>query len=299
MAFWIVYQGNTWKRARAGGYLWAPKLGKKLQTQAYWSNMERVRPGDLIFAGVDNALRAIAEASTTAYTAERPDPRDDQYWYGDGWRLDVEYTDLPESMPYKDWVPAVLAEMPAKHSPFRSDGGPNQGYLFELPNSVGEYIAEHAKQRGIDLALAASAAAPVPPGGETQRQILANARVGQGKFRLDLLAKWNGKCAVSSVQHPKLLRASHIKPWSSSNNAERLDPHNGILLSAAYDAAFDAFLISFDDAGCLMLAADFPSSAADAAGIQLNAKIDGLSANTLLYLAEHRALMEARAARQG
>jgi hypothetical protein len=42
MAFWIVYQGNIWKLARAGGYLWAPKLGKKQQTQLYWSNMARV-----------------------------------------------------------------------------------------------------------------------------------------------------------------------------------------------------------------------------------------------------------------
>lgn len=95
MAFWIVYQGNTWKRAKAGGYLWASKRGKKLQTQEYWSNMARVRPGDLIFAGVDNALRAIAEVTDPAYDAERPDPRDDQFWGGEGWRLDVQYTDLP------------------------------------------------------------------------------------------------------------------------------------------------------------------------------------------------------------
>jgi hypothetical protein len=133
MAFWIVYQGNTWKRARAGGYLWAPKLGKKQQAQEYWSNMARVQPGDLIFAGVDNALRAIAEVTQPAYTAERPDPRDDQYWYGGGWRLDVRYTDLPSPFFYADWLPAVAGEMPTKHSPFSSGGRPNQGYLFALP----------------------------------------------------------------------------------------------------------------------------------------------------------------------
>ena len=112
MAFWLVYQGTSFERARNGGYLWAPKTGKKGQTPVYWSNMERVRAGDLIFSAFNGALRAVSEAAVPAYTAERPDPRDDQFWYGDGWRLDVAYTDLPAPMPYADWVPHILNEMP-------------------------------------------------------------------------------------------------------------------------------------------------------------------------------------------
>lgn len=298
MAFWIVYQGNSWKRARSGGYLWAPKRGKKQQTQAYWSNMERVRPGDLIFAGVDNALRAIAEVTAPAYDAERPDPRDDQFWYGEGWRLDVQYTDLPAPLFYADWVPEILAEMPAKHAPFSSVGGPNQGYLFALPNSVGEYLVGRAASLGIDVVSAAEAAAPPPQGGETERTALRNARLGQGKFRDALLERWSGKCPLSQVIHPRLLRASHIKPWSSSNNIERLDPANGLLLSAAYDAAFDALLLSFTDDGAIMLAPDFAPETALAAGINPDAKLTGLTAASGPYLAEHRALMAARVQRE-
>lgn len=297
MAFWLVYQGTSFERARKGGYLWAPKIGKNGQSQAYWTNMERVRPGDLIFSGFNGAIQAVSEASASAYTASRPDPRDDQHWYGDGWRLDVAYTDLPEPMPYPDWVPAVLAEMPNKHSPFTSSGRPNQGYLYELPNSVGEYLTRRIAGQGMDVEQEARQAAPAPPGGETERQQLATARVGQGKFRKDLMSRWGSRCPLSGVDRPELLRASHIKPWASSNNFERLDPANGLLLSAAYDAAFDALLITFDDTGAISLAPDFPLTAATQAGIDLCAKLTGFDAAMTTYILEHRALFAARAAR--
>jgi hypothetical protein len=51
--------------------------------------------------------------------------------------------------------------------------------------------------------------------------------------------------AVTGIAQPALLRASHIKPWAHcGNNAERLDVHNGFLLTADWDAAFDAGLVS-------------------------------------------------------
>lgn len=195
-------------------------------------------------------------------------------------------------------MPQVLAEMPVKHSAFSSAGKPNQGYLFALPNSVGEYLVDFAAAIGVDLVAAASAAAPPPQGGETEKAALRNARLGQGKFREALMTRWKGACPLSSVKHPRLLRASHIKPWSSSNNVERLDPANGLLLSAAYDAAFDAFLLTFADDGSLVLAPDFPIAAAIAAGIDPNAKLAGLLTASHPYLAEHRALMAARVQRE-
>jgi predicted restriction endonuclease len=47
--------------------------------------------------------------------------------------------------------------------------------------------------------------------------------------------------------------ASHIKPWSSSNDEEKLDVHNSILLSPNIDAFFDNHLISFDKNGHLVI----------------------------------------------
>lgn len=63
MAYWIVYQGDSWKRARRGGYIWVPKVAKNGKTPAHWATMKLVLPGDLIFSGVDNALRAVAEVT--------------------------------------------------------------------------------------------------------------------------------------------------------------------------------------------------------------------------------------------
>jgi hypothetical protein len=89
--------------------------------------------------------------------------------------------------------------------------------------------------------------------GETTRRALLEARVGQGKFRVAVGKRWEGQCAVTGCSIPSVLRASHIKPWSKSSNEERLNPANGILLAAHVDALFDSGLISFSDAGKILM----------------------------------------------
>lgn len=54
---------------------------------------------------------------------------------------------------------------------------------------------------------------------------------------------------MTGISDAALLRASHIKPWKNASDAERLDVHNGLLLSALWDAAFDEGLVTFDDDG--------------------------------------------------
>ncbi len=70
-------------------------------------------------------------------------------------------------------------------------------------------------------------------------------RVNQNIFRQIVIANYSGKCALTGIDIPELLVASHIIPWSQ-NKEERLNPCNGICLSALYDKAFDTGLISFD-----------------------------------------------------
>jgi len=83
----------------------------------------------------------------------------------------------------------------------------------------------------------------------TTKKALINARLGQGKFRADLMQIWNNSCAVTECTVLKVLKASHIKPWRDSTNNQRLDPNNGLLITANLDALFDSGLISFDDSG--------------------------------------------------
>lgn len=87
----------------------------------------------------------------------------------------------------------------------------------------------------------------------TTRQALIEARVGQGKFRADLLKEFAGRCAVSGLSLSPVLRASHIVPWREANDSQRLDPSNGLLLRADLDALFDFALITFDDRGKLLV----------------------------------------------
>ena len=61
-------------------------------------------------------------------------------------------------------------------------------------------------------------------------------------------------CRVSDTSDVRVLIASHIKPWSKSNDEERLDGENGFLLAPHVDKLFDRFLISFEDDGALITA---------------------------------------------
>ena len=84
----------------------------------------------------------------------------------------------------------------------------------------------------------------------TEVEALVRRRLGQMEFRAGLLDYWQGRCAVTGIAQAELLRASHIKPWAHcANDAERLDVYNGFLLTADWDAAFDAGLVSFDTNG--------------------------------------------------
>lgn len=70
-------------------------------------------------------------------------------------------------------------------------------------------------------------------------------RVNQSVFRQMVLANYTTKCAITGIDIPELLLASHIIPWSQ-NEKERLNPENGICLSALYDKAFDKGLIGIN-----------------------------------------------------
>lgn len=88
---------------------------------------------------------------------------------------------------------------------------------------------------------------------ETERKAIIQSRIGQGSFRKSLLDKYHGRCIITGINHPKLLVASHIKPWAVSSNKERLSVENGLLLSATYDRLFDSGLITFDRQGKIFL----------------------------------------------
>lgn len=86
----------------------------------------------------------------------------------------------------------------------------------------------------------------------TEKSTLIQSRIGQGFFRDQVIKLWGG-CAVTGCKQKSLLVASHIKPWSKSNNQERLDPYNGLPLLPNIDKAFGLGYISFDEAGKIII----------------------------------------------
>lgn len=79
-----------------------------------------------------------------------------------------------------------------------------------------------------------------------ERLAKAKQRIGQSTFRKWILGIYGGKCCVTGLDVMDVLRASHIVAWSEDKD-NRMNPSNGLCLSATYDAAFDKHLISFDE----------------------------------------------------
>jgi hypothetical protein len=125
--------------------------------------------------------------------------------------------------------------------------------------------------------------------GTTEAERLVVQRVGQGIFRQALLAYWGGRCPLTGITEPALLRASHIVPWSECDDEQRLDVHNGLLLSALWDAAFDAGLVSFADDGAVLASPALTAAALTEMRVDEAPKIKGLTPAHRHNLGWHRA----------
>lgn len=123
----------------------------------------------------------------------------------------------------------------------------------------------------------------------TEAERLVVQRVGQGLFRGALLDYWQGKCCVTGLDMPELLRASHIRPWARCETDEqRLDVFNGLLLAPHLDALFDAGLMMVDAAGGVQLSAKLTAERQAALGVQGELQVAGLRAEHHAYLDFHR-----------
>ena len=118
----------------------------------------------------------------------------------------------------------------------------------------------------------------------TEKTSLIQSRIGQGKFRESLVSLWGG-CSVTKCSQLSLLVASHIKPWSKSDNQERLDPYNGFLLLPNLDKAFDLGFISFESSGNILISSKLPEY--KFLGISKDMRIQ-IRENNLIYLEYHR-----------
>ncbi|PFJ96342.1 HNH endonuclease [Priestia megaterium] len=275
MNYFFVFQNKSYNEERKGGYLWAPQKNKNGQTFHHWTDMKLIKKEDIIFNSYDGKLVSVLTAQENCKEHERPTGLEQlDLWEKDGWLVNAEYFDLEHPITYKNYMKDILELQDNKYAPFNKSGRGNTGYLFrvskELANFFFEIIeatnpvlkrkfqiedslqVENIKQIENDLNSIITL-------DKTEKEIIIKSRIGQSAFKKALLTI-EKKCRICGVRDERFLVASHIKPWSESNNQERLDVNNGLLLCPNHDALFDKRYISFDETGKVMVKQNLDST---------------------------------------
>lgn len=248
-AFW-VNQGSTYLEERRAGLLWAPERTVNGGKLSHWESMADIQPGDVVFTYANSHLRGHAVANTVAVLMERPYDAGQAYTSMQGGRAvfcTYHALSTPVALAALTANPLLLTELQSgANAVLDVRGRVSQKYLCQISPLAGALLAAAV---GADPVQLDARARPLT---KTEVQRLVDARLGQGKFREDLMTAFGETCPVTGLAIRSLLRASHIKPWMAADNYERLDPENGILLAAGVDAAFDRGFFSFSDQGLLL-----------------------------------------------
>lgn len=180
-----------------------------------------------------------------------------------------------------------LAPAPRSHDGFDCFIAPNSGALFRI---IGRIWALARSLPNEPLAEFERLVREAPSTTEVER--LRKERIGQDVFRRALLNYWEDACAVTGVKNSTLLRASHIIPWARcESDEERLNVHNGLLLVATLDAAFDAGLVSFTDDGSILISGKLSVADQVSSGIGKHMRLTRMHDEVRKRLAWHRAYL--------
>ena len=96
---------------------------------------------------------------------------------------------------------------------------------------------------------------------------------------------------ITGIDIKSILISSHIVRWSESNDEERLDVENGILLSPLFDSLFDRHLISFKDTGEILISKNLNKDNLERLRLNDHIKIE-ISEGMKKYLKKHRKKFE-------
>ena len=262
--FWWVNHSRSARHELAGGYLWSPEKERNGARSEAYDNMTRVRPGDVVLSFAGGVVSHAGVFTASVRSEHRPESHGDvgPYWGDAGWFVPVRWTELLEPFIPRANIASIRRLLPERYSPLRQDGKGNQKlYLTEVSPTVfsivvgGSFSADTSEELGRSMAerladeIALHMMASSTPIETTVREQLVRARQGQGRFRDDVLRRY-GQCVVTGVSDPRLLIASHIKPWRVCDSAEeRLSSANGLALAPHIDRLFDQGLATFDEDG--------------------------------------------------
>jgi hypothetical protein len=309
--YWWVNHKRTHKREVQRGFIWSPKANRDGGRSEAYESMTKIRAGDVIISYADTKVRAIGIAKGAC--TEAPIPEDynaeSDYWDAVGWQVPIEWAALSSPISPKLHLGRIGPLLPIKYSPLRPTGDGNQGrYLSSISEDLGLVILDIAKLQNpaslkplsIPMALEdeldrrledqqQEAINNDPALTETVKKQLVNARIGQGRFRLNTYAI-EPRCRLTGVSDLDFLTASHIKPWKDCDNQERLDGSNGLMLAPHVDRLFDRGWISFEDNGDVIVAKN-AIPVFKAWGLSENKNVGEFTDAQRVYLSYHRRIL--------
>lgn len=303
--YWWVTQNKSFEEEVRGGYIWAPKFQKDGKTLTAYTNVSLVKPGDIIFSYFNTQIVAVGTALSGGYTAMKPHTGEaGDLWANEGWRVDVDYSRVPNEYKPKDNLDTIAPMLPAKYSPLNAKTGNGaQGmYLSLLSNQLGEYLLAQVGVKPDSLYF--SEPNPFEKAivedeqriwedtelSETEKQRLVLSRVGQGLFR-KRVKLFENTCRVTGVSDDNYLIASHIKPWAVAGSDERLDGNNGLLLSPHIDRLFDRGYMTFAKNGDVFLSKALNKDVIHRWSLQSIENVGEFSAAQEHFLEHHRDLV--------
>jgi len=303
VAFWWVNHKQTYSAEVGGGYIWSPKTNRNGSKNQTYINLTLTQPGDVVISYAGGLIKAVGLVRTICQEARKPAEYEKagESWSNVGWKVPIDWELLVKPIRPKGHMELIAPLLPLKNSPLRANGDGNQScylagisnelgnLLLSLANRVNPNFADEIEQHQAELeGDAIEAAIKASPLEVTEKLQLSKARIGQGNFRRDL-ERIEPACRVTGVTNKPLLIASHIKPWSKcENNAERLDGHNGLLLSPHIDKLFDRGWITFTDSGDLLCAEPSIERALQQWGVELPLNVGLFDPKQAAYLAYHR-----------
>jgi len=308
VAFWWVNQGQTWRSEIPGEYLWSPKKGKNGRSVFSYEMMRQLEVGDIVFSYFKGQLGCAGVVAAKAISSRKPDfGFSGQTWDDDGWSVDMRYVEFPTPFKPTDDLEFYDSVRPEKYGPIDLAGKVVTQYLFPLPDALGHrYLTLGGLTESVvldELRLDASVNGDLnetlsdrPVGllhfelTNTERKVLARARVGQGLFKAEV-QKVESSCRLTGVENPRHLIASHMKPWAASSNQERLDGQNGLLLSPHVDHLFDRGLITFRDDGTVVASPRMDASVPMKWKLDLTTRGQPFRGKHREYLAYHQDLV--------
>lgn len=289
--YWWVNQNQTYKAEVGGGYMWSPKSNKDGGFNQFYQNMTQVSSGDIVFSFADTIIKTVGVVSVPARSAEKPKEfgKAGDAWDADGWLVQVDYEELSSPIKPKNHIDILAPLLPKRYSPIRADGGGNQVYLAEIPKPMADALLSLIG-RQLDVTIEKSQEYEIQNRtdiGATGKYQLVLSRVGQGQYRKNLEQLEVG-CRITGITDSRFLTASHVKPWAQSNDFEKLDGNNGLLLSPHIDRLFDRGYISFEGSGTLMLSPSLPQEVVSAWSLFKGEEARPLTSKQAAYMDYHR-----------